>query len=101
MSLDKFPSEIVWRIEIIQYLGSTPVPSTLPASCRGCYDDNDRFGRAMVTESVCLPKDTQRCVRLTFQDRRGLEQNSEFTAYLDGGEIASYMVNSNAPANYF
>jgi len=89
LTLDENPANMTWFVETYRQIGPLRIRQEPIKECNYCYNNNLRFGRAVVAEEVCIPKSLESCVRFRFKTDDGLQPWSGLVIFKEGNESAS------------
>jgi hypothetical protein len=87
--LDESPSALSWSFETYKLLGSLSFRHRTVRECDRCYFDDDRFGRGIAAEDICVQQNFDSCLRVSFQSDIGMQTGSGMVLFRDGLEVTS------------
>jgi hypothetical protein len=98
--LDENPSFVSWALETYQVLGPLTFRQRTVRECDNCYFDDDRFGRGVIAEDICVQNSYDPCLRARFQSDIGLQIGSGMVLFKGGHEMSRYEGTSTQPFVY-
>jgi len=101
ITLDEKPELLSWTIDTYQSVGPLVFSDKLIRSCDGCYFDNDRFGKGLVAEDICVSIDNELCGRFRFEARSGFRPGAGLRLSREGSEVFSHIGNSTNEISFF